>query len=282
VRATIVGISAPLAVRVAGRVAELAVRLLLNRARSTAQYISLREREDFVAMEQVDVRSLWASLLAHTRELIPLRAAAIRSCGLLINVMKPSEHRYRDDLSSLSASMRRACSRCAGRPLSQRSMRAPAVEITDIFGQDLLQMPLIEDEHVVQALGSDGSHPSARGVGSRRSEWCANLGNTNIAHPTMDIPRMRVRSSTAIGRRPGRPVRRERRRQYVRQLCRCQRSTVSGFTTRREVCRPLNQRHAKIQKRRSTSLRRGRGLWRCRTISCCRRQRLSAISSAFG
>src|SRR5262245_49020821 len=80
--------------------------------------------------------------------------------------------------------------------------------------------------------------------------------------------RIRVLSSTAIGRRPGRPVRRERRRQYVRQPCRCQRSTVSGFTTRREVCQPLNQRHAKIQKRRSISLRRGRGLRRCRTNSC--------------
>ena len=30
-------------------------------------------------------------------------------CGLLINVMKASEHRYRDHLSSLGASMRRAC-----------------------------------------------------------------------------------------------------------------------------------------------------------------------------
>src|SRR5262249_23723763 len=86
----------------------------------------------------------------------------------------------------------------------------------------------------------------------------------------------------AIGRRPGRPVRRERRRQYVRQPCRCQRSTVSGFTTRSEVCQPLNQRHAKIQKRRSTCSRRGRGLRRCRTTSRCRRQRLSAISSTFG
>src|SRR5262245_16717090 len=56
----------------------------------------------------------------------------------------------------------------------------------------------------------------------------------------MVIRRMRVRSSTAIGRRPGRPVRRERRRQYLRQPCRCQRSTVSGFTTRSEVCQPLN------------------------------------------
>ena len=59
-------------------------------------------------------------------------------------------------------------------------MRAPVVEIADILGQDPLQMALIEDEHVIQALGSDGR------VGSRRSEWCANLGNTNIAHPTIE------------------------------------------------------------------------------------------------
>src|SRR5215831_12476478 len=101
--------------------------------------------------------------------------------------MKAAQYRYRDDLSSLSASKRRACSRCARRPLSQRSMRAPVVEIADIFGQGLLQMPLIEDEHVVQALGSDGSHPAlGYGVGSRRSEWRANLGNTNIAHTTIE------------------------------------------------------------------------------------------------
>ena len=66
-------------------------------------------------------------------------------------------------------------------------MRAPVVEIADIFGQDLLQMALIDDEHVVEALGPDGSHPAfGYGVGSRRSEWCANLGNTNIAHPTIE------------------------------------------------------------------------------------------------
>src|SRR5499426_2090405 len=109
------------------------------------------------------------------------------SCGLLINVMKASKHRYRDDLSNLGASMRRTCSRCAGRPLSQRSMRPPIVVIANIFGQDLLQMALIQDEHVVQALGSVGSHPAlGDGVGSRRSEWRANLGNTNMAHPTIE------------------------------------------------------------------------------------------------
>src|SRR5262249_7285401 len=109
------------------------------------------------------------------------------SCGSLINVMKAAQYRYRDDLSSLSASMRRACSRCAGRLLSQRSMRAPVVEIADIFGQDLLQMALIEDEHVVQALAPDRPDPAlGDGVGSRRSERRANLGNTNIAHPTIE------------------------------------------------------------------------------------------------
>ena len=66
-------------------------------------------------------------------------------------------------------------------------MGAPVVEIADILGQDPLQMALIEDEHVVQALGSDGPHPAlGYGIGSRRSEWRANLGNTNIAHPTIE------------------------------------------------------------------------------------------------
>ena len=66
-------------------------------------------------------------------------------------------------------------------------MRAPVVEIADILGQDLLQMALIEYENVVQALGPDRSHPAlGDGVGARRSERRAYLGNTNIAHPTIE------------------------------------------------------------------------------------------------
>ena len=83
--------------------------------------------------------------------------------------------------------MRRACYRRARRPLSHRPMRAPVVEIADILGQDLLQMALIEYENVVQPLGPDRSHPAlGDGVGSRRSERRANLGNTNITHPTIE------------------------------------------------------------------------------------------------
>src|SRR5215831_19897577 len=82
------------------------------------------------------------------------------SCGPLINMMKTSEHGYCDDPSSLGASMRRKWLRLAGRTLSNRTVWAPAVEVADILGQDFLQMALIEDEHVVQALGPDRSHPA--------------------------------------------------------------------------------------------------------------------------
>src|SRR5215469_5099152 len=101
--------------------------------------------------------------------------------------MKAAEHRCRDDLSSLSASMRRRCWRRAWRPLSYRPMRAPVVEIADILGQDLLQMALIEYEHVVQALGPDRSHPAlGDSIGPRRSEGSASLGDTEIAHPPIE------------------------------------------------------------------------------------------------
>src|SRR6516162_6715773 len=96
-------------------------------------------------------------------------------------MMEASKHRHSDDLSGLSASMRCISRGRAGRTLSDRTMRAPVVEIADILGQDLLQMALIEYEHVVEALGPDRSHPAlGDGVGSRRSEWRANLGNTKI------------------------------------------------------------------------------------------------------
>ena len=76
---------------------------------------------------------------------------------------------------------------CAGRPLSQRPMRTPVVEITDIFGQDFQQMVLIEDEQVVQALGPGRSHPALGDrVGLRRSERCPRLGNTKITHPPIE------------------------------------------------------------------------------------------------
>jgi hypothetical protein len=53
-------------------------------------------------------------------------------CGLLIDVMEASKHRYCDHLSTLSASMRYTCRPRRGRTLSNRTMRPPVVDITDI------------------------------------------------------------------------------------------------------------------------------------------------------
>ena len=75
-------------------------------------------------------------------------------------------------------------------------MRVPVVEIGDILAQDLLQMALIEYEHVVQVLRPDRSHPALGDrVGPRRSERCASLDNTKITHPpieTGDVPGVAV------------------------------------------------------------------------------------------
>jgi hypothetical protein len=66
-------------------------------------------------------------------------------------------------------------------------MRTPVVEVADIFGQGPLQIALIEYENVVQTLGPDRSHPPlGDGVGSRRSEWRADLGDPNISHPMIE------------------------------------------------------------------------------------------------
>src|SRR6516162_1686303 len=98
-------------------------------------------------------------------------------------MMEASKHRHSDDLSGLSASVRCISRGRAGRTLSDRTMRAPVVEIADILGQDLLQMALIEYEHVVQALGPDRSHPALGDrIGPSRSERRASLGNPEIAY----------------------------------------------------------------------------------------------------
>jgi hypothetical protein len=68
-------------------------------------------------------------------------------------------------------------------------MRAPAIEMANILGQDLLQMAPIEDECMVQALGPYRLYPAlGDGVGPRRSEWRANLGNTKISDPPIEGP----------------------------------------------------------------------------------------------
>jgi hypothetical protein len=106
---------------------------------------------------------------------------------VLMNMMEVSKRWLCDDRSSLSALMRR---RCCGRPgcaLSDGTTWVPVVEIADILGQELLQMALIEYEHVVQARRPNRSDPTLGDrVGPRRSERRANLGNTEITDPPIE------------------------------------------------------------------------------------------------
>jgi hypothetical protein len=73
------------------------------------------------------------------------------------------------------------------------------------------------------------------------------------------IRRMSNLSSPEIGCRPLFPDARDRQRQYDLQRLRCQPNTVSGLTMSSDLRQPENQRHARIQKRRSASLSRDRG-----------------------
>ena len=121
---------------------------------------------------------------------------------------------------------------------------------------------------------------------SRNFSACAWCHWTGLLPPSMSVaglPSFCIVYGSVLDAR-GFPSRLERRRQYLRHPRRCQRSTVSGFTMSTEVRQPTNHRHARTQKRRSASSRRGRGLF----ASVQDQQLLpeakivSAISSAVG
>src|ERR1700752_626090 len=66
--------------------------------------------------------------------------------------------------------------------------------------------------------------------------------------------------------------------QYSRNPARCQRSTVSGVTTRRDLLQPVQNRHASTQKSLSKGLSFGLARLRFSTASCWRSARFSRSS----
>src|ERR1700741_2088939 len=83
------------------------------------------------------------------------------------------------------------------------------------------------------------------------------------------------RTSLRVGLLPGCLVILETSLQYRRKPARCQRTTVSGVTMRRDCFQPDQTRRATTQKTRSKLLRLGRGRRRFRTESCWRRAKFS-------
>jgi hypothetical protein len=87
--------------------------------------------------------------------------------------------------------------------------------------------------------------------------------------------KIRSRTSLRVGLLPGCLVILETSLQYRRKPARCQRTTVSGVTMRRDCFQPDQTRRATTQKTRSRVLRLGRGRRRFRTESCWRKAKFS-------
>lgn len=66
--------------------------------------------------------------------------------------------------------------------------------------------------------------------------------------------------------------------QYSRKPARCQRTTVSGVTARRDLFQSVQNRHASTQNSLSKGLSFGLARLRFRTASCWRRARFSSSS----
>src|SRR6201998_1376642 len=87
--------------------------------------------------------------------------------------------------------------------------------------------------------------------------------------------KIRSRTSLRVGLLPGCLVILETSLQYRRKPARCQRTTVSGVTMRRDCFQPDQTRRATTQKTRSKLLRLGRGRRRFKTERCWRRAKFS-------
>ncbi len=73
-------------------------------------------------------------------------------------MMKPADLGDRDDLSDISV---------VGRPLIrrillERQMRPGAIVVTPVVGKDSAEMPLVENDYVVQTLSAQGANESLR------------------------------------------------------------------------------------------------------------------------
>ncbi len=78
------------------------------------------------------------------------------SCSQVVHVVQTTKHGSRDDLTLVLATGR--WHRRTGSTLSDRSARTPMIEIGNILSQGPAQVALIEDEYVIETLGSGRSY----------------------------------------------------------------------------------------------------------------------------
>ena len=87
------------------------------------------------------------------------------------------------------------------------------------------------------------------------------------------------RNSLLTHFRPGRALFRERHVQYNLKPARCQRTTVSGWMMTSARFHPDQNHRSITQKTLSAVASLGRGCRACRTMSCCRKAKISSSKS---
>jgi hypothetical protein len=93
---------------------------------------------------------------------------------MLVHMVQAPKHRPTNDPACWVGLGRR--SRSARRPLAQPPMGTPRIEVGDVFVLDALQMPLVDDQHLIQTLVLHRSDPPlGERVRSRRLQGCPEL-----------------------------------------------------------------------------------------------------------
>jgi hypothetical protein len=69
----------------------------------------------------------------------------------MVDMVQSAKNGVRHDIPAFRVAHWFCC--CAWGALTDRAMRAPPIEILHVLRQHRTQMPLIENEHVIQAFG---------------------------------------------------------------------------------------------------------------------------------
>src|SRR3974390_1646720 len=194
-------------------------------------------------------------------------------------MVQPAESRKGLNL----ASARRAnfCSATCWRVLRESKMRPVLVIIEQVGRHKSFEMPLIEDDHVVQQVASAPSHPALSNTvlprtAKGRARWLA----SHQVGFSATIRKIRARTSLLTPFRPPTRLNLEIPVQYKRNPAPCQFTTLRGVTKTRGFLHPDQNVLNTTQNSLCRAVNRVRGRCACKASSCRRRAKFSRTRSS--
>jgi len=194
-------------------------------------------------------------------------------------MVQPAESRKGLNL----ASARRAnfCSATCWRVLRESKMRPVLVIIEQVGRHKSFEMPLIEDDHVVQQVASATSHPALSNTvlprtAKGRARWLA----SHQVGFSATIRKIRARTSLLTPFRPPTRLNLEIPVQYKRNPAPCQFTTLRGVTKTRGFLHPDQNVLNTTQNSLCRAVNRVRGRCACKASSCRRRAKFSRTRSS--